>query len=153
MRGAWYGRNLWKKVLGGMEWSEALLLSVPGSFTEQRPSLTVDIVSSLSDQDGDSRGECSELQRQGWGKGRGTRPVEYFLNLLADGPANIFLPSCPGSCFFILGVRFKHPYLPPRGVWTLTPFFFKIIIIIFFFFWLPRLFVVAWGWILVGSGL
>lgn len=78
-----------------MEWSEALLLSAPGSFTEQRPSLTVDIVSSLSNQDRDSRGERSEVQRQGWGKGQGTRPVEYFLNLLVDSHGNIFLPSCP----------------------------------------------------------
>lgn len=59
-----------------MEWPEALLLSVPVSFTEQRPSLIVDTVSRLSNQDGDSRGERSEVQRQGWGKGQGTRPVE-----------------------------------------------------------------------------
>jgi len=78
-----------------MEWSEALLISAPGSFTEQMPSLIVDTVSSLSNRDGDSRRVRSEVQRQGWGKGRGIHPVEYFLNLSVDSHLNIFPPSCP----------------------------------------------------------
>lgn len=78
-----------------MEWSEALLISAPGLFTEQMPSLIVDTVSSLSNQGGDSLRVLSEVQYQGWGKGQGIRPVEYFLNLSVDSHVNIFPPSYP----------------------------------------------------------
>ena len=78
-----------------MEWSEALFISALSSFTEQMPSLIVDTVSSLSNHDGDSHQVRSEVQYQGWGKGQGIHPVEYFLNLSVDSHLNILPPFCP----------------------------------------------------------
>lgn len=70
MHKALKGRNPQKKVLAGMkEWSEALLISALGSFAEQMPTLVGGTVSSLSNQDGDSRRVPSEIECQGWRKG------------------------------------------------------------------------------------
>lgn len=78
-----------------MEWSEALLISAPGLFTEQMPSLIVDTVSSLSNQGGESRRLLQWSSVSGMGKGQGIRPVSVFPEFVSGQSVNIFPLSYP----------------------------------------------------------